>query len=252
MMDNNLPLFLQLSRSDRKAAIEAVIFASDEPLSLQLMYNILISGEFKYIKNDKEKSLKSIGIFNEIADDDTDKALANNYNFKPDDFIQYIQEINGELLESGRPYTIINIAGGWQFATRTEYGELIQQLIKYKTRRKLSQASLETLAIIAYKQPVTRLEIEQIRGVGCGEVINSLVEKNLIEVTGRKDTIGKPLLFSTTTEFLKFFRINDVTDLPKLKELGELPSENDPVLSDLDFAIENSISKSEEMIIEKN
>ncbi|MCX7737536.1 MAG: SMC-Scp complex subunit ScpB [Candidatus Kapabacteria bacterium] len=220
MPENNLPIFLKLSKEDQKAAVEAIIFASEEPVTLNTLYKILIKNDYD---KRNESSVANINIFE--SSEPEDRQVILEYNFKPIDFLEIINEINRDLQGSSRPYHIINISGGYQFATRAEYGELIQQLIKYKTKRKLTQASLETLAIIAYKQPITKTEIEQIRGVSCGDVINSLIEKKFVDIVGRKDTIGRPLLFGTTPDFLKFFGLNSLNDLPELKELDDIANE---------------------------
>jgi segregation and condensation protein B len=231
MPDNNIPVFLKLSKEDQKSAVEAIIFASEEPVSLNTLYKILIKNDF-----DKKNDNLNVDIFD--LSQKTDEVINSEHNFKPDDFLNIINEINKDLLISSRPYHIINISGGYQFATRTEYGELIQQLIKYKTKRKLTQASLETLAIIAYKQPITKAEIEQIRGVSCGDVINSLIEKKFVDIVGRKDTIGRPLLFGTTPDFLKFFGLNSLKDLPELKELDDIANELKTNPDELSFTFE--------------
>jgi segregation and condensation protein B len=231
MPDNNIPVFLKLSKEDQKSAVEAIIFASEEPVSLNTLYKILIKNDF-----DKKNDNLNVDIFD--LSQKTDEVINSEHNFKPEDFLNIINEINKDLLISSRPYHIINISGGYQFATRTEYGELIQQLIKYKTKRKLTQASLETLAIIAYKQPITKAEIEQIRGVSCGDVINSLIEKKFVDIVGRKDTIGRPLLFGTTPDFLKFFGLNSLKDLPELKELDDIANELKTNPDELSFTFE--------------
>ncbi|MBR3090676.1 MAG: SMC-Scp complex subunit ScpB, partial [Bacteroidetes bacterium] len=122
-----------------------------------------------------------------------------------------------------RPYKIINYAGGYQFITLPQYGELVHKMLKLKSVKRFSNAQLETLAIIAYKQPITRQEIDKIRGVmSSGEVINALIDKQLIVTAGHKDILGKPLLYVTTDNFLKAFGLNTLKDLPKLKELEEI------------------------------
>lgn len=238
MSDNNTSIFLKLSKEDQKSAVEAIIFASEEPVSLNTLYKILIKNDYNK-KNDN----KNIDIFDLAENTDDDNTL--EHNFKPEDFLSIINEINKDLQISSRPYHIINISGGYQFATKSEYGELIQRLIKYKTKRKLTQASLETLAIIAYKQPITKAEIEQIRGVSSGDVINSLIEKKFVDIVGRKDTIGRPLLFGTTPDFLKFFGLNSLQDLPELKELDDIANELKTNEDELIFRFEIDKSQKE-------
>lgn len=136
-----------------------------------------------------------------------------------------IEELNEEYELNARPFRIVEIAGGFQFATTREYGEFVGLLSKERSRRRLSQAALETLAIVAYRQPVTKPEVEAIRGVNCDQVLLSLLERNLLAITGRADTVGKPLLYGSTDEFLRVFGLNSLSDLPKLRELEELMEE---------------------------
>jgi segregation and condensation protein B len=137
-------------------------------------------------------------------------------------FDELVEEINDQLERVERPYRIVKIAGGFQFATTPAHGLLVQRLLKAKNRRRLTQAALETVAIIAYRQPITKAEIDAIRGVNSGEVVNSLVEKQLVAMVGRAETLGKPLLYGTTEEFLRVFGLNDISDLPKLREIDDL------------------------------
>ena len=136
-----------------------------------------------------------------------------------------IEELNEEYELSARPFRIVEIAGGFQFATTREFGEFVGLLSKERSRRRLSQAALETLAIVAYRQPVTKPEVEAIRGVNCDQVLLSLLERNLLAITGRADSVGKPLLYGSTDEFLRVFGLNSLSDLPKLRELEELMEE---------------------------
>ena len=120
----------------------------------------------------------------------------------------------------------MQIAGGYQFATLSDYAEWLGKLYKEQGRRKLSQSGVETLAIVAYKQPVTKAEIEKIRGVNCDYVLKTLLEKELLTVTGRAESVGRPLLYGTTKEFLKHFGLNDITDLPRPREIEEILGES--------------------------
>ena len=120
----------------------------------------------------------------------------------------------------------MEIAGGYQFATRREYGEVIRHLVNLRKKKRLSQAALETIAIVAYRQPITKPEVEQIRGVNSSEIMNSLLDKNLVKIVGRKDSLGKPLLYATTNEFLRVFGLKRLEDLPKLRELEEIATED--------------------------
>jgi segregation and condensation protein B len=133
-----------------------------------------------------------------------------------------IDQLNDEYDETNRSFRIVEVAGGFQFATLREYGEYVALLSKEKNRRRLSPAALETLAIIAYRQPVSKPEIEAIRGVNCDQVLLNLMEKNLAVITGRADAVGRPLLYGTTDDFLRSFGLNNISDLPKLREIEEL------------------------------
>lgn len=180
-----------------KSIIEALIFSSEEPLS------------------DSE-------IIRTIKGIDGEDVEINNQNV-----FDIISELNTEYSESGRSVRIINIAGGYLFATKEEYSKYIGFLSSEKSKRRLSQAALETLAIIAYKQPITKPEIEAIRGVNSDYVIASLLDKNLITISGRAETIGRPLLYSTTKEFLIYFGLNNIKDLPKPREIEEIMQDED-------------------------
>ena len=114
---------------------------------------------------------------------------------------------------------LVNINGGYQFLTRKEYYSVVNQLQIHRSKKKLSQAALETLAIIAYKQPITKLEMEQIRGVNCDYTVNKLLDKELISISGKASTVGKPLLYTTSSIFMDYFGINSTEDFPQLKDL---------------------------------
>jgi segregation and condensation protein B len=116
---------------------------------------------------------------------------------------------------------LVKIAGGYQFLTRKEMAPIIQQLHIQKSKKKLSQAAVETLSIIAYKQPITKLEVEQIRGVNCDYTIQKLLERDLISISGKADGPGRPILYQLSTYFLDYFGINSVLDLPQLKDFAE-------------------------------
>ena len=121
-----------------------------------------------------------------------------------------------EVLESG---------GGYHFLTKPAYQESISSLLKQKSKRKLSTSALETLSIIAYKQPITKSYIEQIRGVNCDYSVQKLLEKDLIVILGKSDAVGKPIIYGTTTKFMDYFGINNLSELPILKDL--IPQENE-------------------------
>lgn len=114
---------------------------------------------------------------------------------------------------------LVKTGNGYQFLTKKQYHQAINQLQLQRSKKKLSQAAIETLAIIAYRQPITKLEVEQIRGVNCDYTIQKLLEKELIAISGKADTVGKPLLYGTSPLFMDYFGINDISELPQLKDL---------------------------------
>ncbi len=129
---------------------------------------------------------------------------------------------------------ILEVAGGYQMVTRPEYADYVGQLYKSRQAHRLTQKALETLAIVAYKQPITKPEIEHIRGVNVDSVLRTLIERNLITVVGREKGPGNPLLYGTTKDFLEYFGLNSLDDLPKLKEIDELLKGDDKFLESLD------------------
>jgi segregation and condensation protein B len=133
--------------------------------------------------------------------------------------------LNQAYEQTGRAMRIVKVAGGYQFATLPKFAVWLGKMLKEKMRRKLSVSALESLAVIAYKQPVTKPEIEAIRGVNADYVLHSLLERNLVTIVGRAATPGRPLLYGTTRDFLKHFGINDLAELPKPREINELMAE---------------------------
>lgn len=127
-----------------------------------------------------------------------------------------IEEIIQDFYDRGAPAQISRAGGGYQLVSRPEYATWLKRLYKEHTTFKLSASSLETLSIVAYKQPITRAEIEEIRGVEVTAVLDSLVDKKLVKVVGRKETLGRPLLYGTTPEFMKFFGLNALNELPQV------------------------------------
>lgn len=142
-----------------------------------------------------------------------------------------LDELSGELREGVSGVVLSEIAGGWQLRTAPESGEYVRRFLKVKPRR-LTRAALETLAIIAYRQPVTRPEIEDIRGVDSGAVVKALLEWKLIKILGKKDEIGRPILYGTSREFLEFFQLKDLSSLPTLREFQELSEESREIVEE--------------------
>lgn len=212
----DIPYFFTLERYDQRRALESLIFASEEPLTLRMINRILVYEEAPTdVPGQQALPL------------DTEPTLPQEEERKPFEipkgyFDGLVDEINDELEKSDRPFRIVKIAGGFQFATTPQHGQLVQRLVKARSRRRLTQAALETLAIIAYRQPITKVEVDAIRGVNSGEVVNSLTEKGLIAMVGRSEAPGKPLLYGTTDEFFRVFGLNALSDLPKLREIDDL------------------------------
>ena len=177
-------MFAPQSQAERAAIIEALIFVSDEPLSVKTIADVL--------KEDKE-------VINETL-----AALAEEFNGR-----------NGGL-------QLRELAGGWQFATRPEYHEHVRAFLKTRPSAKLTIASLETLAVIAYRQPVTVPEILEIRGVQSPSSIKTLLDKKLIVAKGRKETIGRPMMYGTSKEFLLQFGLKDLSELPSVEDFHDL------------------------------
>jgi len=174
-----------METQELKSIVEALIFAADEPLSEARIRETL--------------------------------ELENGF-----DFGILIDTLNQEYQNSGRVFTIRKIAGGYQIVTQQSYASWIKKLYLGRQKNRLSHAALETLALIAFKQPISRVDIGQIRGVNSDGVIGTLLERKLVTISGRSEAVGRPLLYSTTPEFLKYFGINDITDLPKPREIEEL------------------------------
>ena len=142
------------------------------------------------------------------------------HDYATDDVRQYIENIQLKYSEDTTAIELVNINNGYQFLTKKKFHPIVNLLQLQRARKKLSQAALETLAVVAYKQPVTKTEIEQIRGVNCDYSIQKLLEKELISISGKSDTVGKPLLYSTSGQFMDYFGINGIDELPHLKELA--------------------------------
>lgn len=136
---------------------------------------------------------------------------------------QAIDQLNAEYEQTGRSFRIEKVADGWKVMTLPEYADVLEALHKSRSQSKLSPAALETLAIIAYKQPVLRAEIEAIRGAASGEVIRSLLERHLIKIVGRAEEIGRPMLYGTTRTFLEVFGLSSLKDLPQVEQLQPKP-----------------------------
>ena len=159
----------------------------------------------------------------------TQKKINTIFDADPPDLDKYTEKLKKKYQKNDNAFEILNVAGGYQIRTRSEYDFFIRRLIIKSGQFYLSQAALESLSIIAYKQPISRLDIEGIRGVDCAGVLKTLLKKSLIKISGREDSPGRPLIYKTTDNFLTSFGLNKLSDLPKLKEISEL-IENEPEL----------------------
>ena len=142
-------------------------------------------------------------------------------DFTVDDIKGYLKQIQEKYNNDTLAIELVNINNGYQFLTKKNYHPVISLLQLQRSKKKLSQAALETLAIIAYKQPVTKTDVEQIRGVNCDYSIQKLLEKELITITGKSETVGKPILYGTSPLFMDYFGINSIQELPHIKELTD-------------------------------
>jgi segregation and condensation protein B len=170
--------------SDLKAIVEALIFASPEPVTIKSLVKLL-DGESK------------------------------------DEIVKAIDELKEQYSRPGG-LQMVEVAGGWEIVTRPELHEWVRRMFHERTTQKLSVAALETLAVIAYKQPVTAPEVAEIRGVNAAGVLGTLIERKLVKIVGRKQVVGRPFLYGTTREFLERFGLNDLSDLPKVEDMSEL------------------------------
>ena len=162
-----------------------------------------------------------------------------------------VDEINIRLQQERHPFEIVELGGGYQFRTIPYYQPWVQQLFKDKAMRKISIQGLECLAIIAYKQPISKAEIEAIRGVLSDGAMKTLLEKHFINIVGRSDKPGRPLLYGTTQEFLKYFGINKLADLPKIEEFEAVAKEQVELFSD-EALVNAGIIKGEQSVEENN
>ena len=172
--------------------IESLIFVADSPITV------------KDIKESLKQSIKLKASNNEV--------------------MESIEILQKRFKKKQYSFELVGISDGYQFMTKAAYHEVVGTYLRIQSKKKLSKASMETLAIIAYKQPMTKSGIESIRGVNCDYAVQKLVEKELVEILGRADTPGRPILYGTSDKFMDYFGIKDITDLPKLKEI--IVSEN--------------------------
>lgn len=218
--------FLKLDRTTQKQVIETIIFASEQPISIEELTS--------YVESKIDFSDFKMSPFD----------FSNNEKLELESYIlELINEINFELENTNRPYRIIKVANGYTFATHKLFGKILGYLPQFRNKRRFTKAMLETLAIIAYKQPITKPEIEEIRGTNSSEIVNTLLERNLIKIVGRKETLGRPYMYGTTIEFLKVFGLNDLSELPdidEVKNLIEAKNKREELTLKIDFDGENT------------
>ncbi|HEU4940067.1 MAG TPA: SMC-Scp complex subunit ScpB [Candidatus Eisenbacteria bacterium] len=147
-----------------------------------------------------------------------------------------LAELAREYEESERGVALAEIAGGYQILSRRECAPWIEAMLRSRRKARLSRAGLETLAIVAYKQPITKVEIDGIRGVDSGGSLHTLLERNLVLIRGRSKGVGRPLLYGTTPDFLSYMGVNELSDLPELKELGSVLEERERVHGEIEDA----------------
>ncbi|MHC4237594.1 MAG: SMC-Scp complex subunit ScpB [Planctomycetota bacterium] len=165
-----------------ETVVESVLFASDEPISPKRLVDIAEAGSVK-------------------------------------DVNACVKALNKAYRQSGRSFRIEKISGGYQMMTLSVFNSWISKLIKVRSDNKLTPAGLEALAIVAYKQPIIRADVEAIRGVASGEILRNLMYKGMVKIVGRAEVIGRPMLYGTTKKFLDVFGLNTLKDLPKIEEL---------------------------------
>ena len=200
-----------MNENELRAALEAILFVSNEPVTLDDL----------------------VGAF----DHDGREAI-----------LAQLDEIKRVLDASVGGFTLEQTAGGWRFATRPEHDTVLKKYYALKGQNRLTIAALETLAIVAYRQPITAPEVSEIRGVNSTQTIRTLLERRMIRVAGRKNVVGSPFLYRTTKDFLVHFGLNDVRDMPRLEEFGDLIGES--MNEDLVAAIATAPQTSENDVTE--
>ena len=175
--------------------VEALLFASPEPLT-QIQLNSVFEMD---LDNNDSINLENI-----------------------------IDELNQLYIKNDNAFTIVKVADGYQLVSKSEFEVFIRRMLKKSGRLALTSASLETLAIVAYRQPVNRFEIESIRGVDSSGVLKTLLSKNLIKIKGRDSGPGRPLLYNTTEKYLEYFGLSNISDMPKISEISDLEQSDSP------------------------
>ena len=192
----------------QKQIVEALLFASDSPVGLSTLVEVLEGSG-------------------------------------PEETVALLQELERDLRDSDRGVVLVEIAGGYQLLSRRECAPWIDRMLRSRRKVRLSRAGLETLAIIAYKQPITKVEVDSIRGVDSGGALHTLLERNLALIKGRSKAVGRPLLYATSPEFLSYMGINDLTDLPELKELGTVMEDRERAQEEIELISEEEMASTE-------
>lgn len=191
-----------------KFILESLLFSAQKPMSVKELRDVLT---------------------NAATAEDADEAAKPFKKAKDEDLTAALEELAREHETAARSYRLACVAGAWQFVTQPEFAPWLKALVGVKNRpSRLSQAALETLAIIAYRQPVTRAEVEQVRGVNIDGTMQTILERGLVEQSGRAEVVGRPALYSTTPLFLEYFGLRGLEDLPAADELRRIPIEKPP------------------------
>ena len=201
-----------------KLILEPLLFSAQKPMTAKELREVLATAATA------EDAGENTRLFKKVKDDDVTAAL---------------EDLAREHETAARTFRLVCVAGAWQFVTQPEYAPWLKAMVGVKNRpSRLTQAALETLAIIAYRQPVTRAEVEQVRGVNVDGTMQTLLERGLVEQSGRADLVGRPALYSTTALFLEYFGLRGLEDLPAADELRRIPIEKPvaPITADAGLA----------------
>jgi segregation and condensation protein B len=191
-----------------KYILESLLFSAQKPMSVKELRDLLSATATAEEASDLAKSLKKT---------------------KDEEITSALEQLAVDHDAAARSYRLVSVAGAWQFVTQPEFSPWLRSLVGVKARpSRLSQAALETLAIIAYRQPVTRAEVEQVRGVNVDGTMQTILERGLVEQSGRAEVVGRPSLYSTTPLFLEYFGLRGLEDLPAADELRRIPVEKPP------------------------
>ena len=197
-----------------KYILEAILFSAQKPLSPKELRDVFASAVEHAEGNETVRGLKKV---------------------KEEQLMAALEELAREHEAANRSYRLACVAGSWQFVTQPEYAPWLKALVGHKARPpRLSQPALETLAIIAYRQPLTRTEIEQVRGVAVDGVMQTLLERGLVEQLGRAEVVGRPMTYGTTGLFLEYFGLRSLEDLPAADELRRIPIQKPENLATVD------------------